>query len=668
MTYFTKLISLWGFLISFTLYCRGQAIVPINEKSYTDSLQSALQKTTSDSSKARTFYLLSEYWRSKDTTKSKTFLTKGLQLAGKNPLIKALYDFYYGQLYFNRDAARSADALLKATKSLAPFHTKESYIFQSVAWFNYGVMKKIEKGEDFFVDVALNKAIPLSEKAGDPEKTAHYYSQIGSSFLNNAQFDKAGLYMNKAIDLLKDKYPNSPTLLLAYLTASTNAVYSKKKKEARVMLDKAKVMLAPYPESVNYPYYYYSEALYYTSVNQFDKVMSLLDKGITMATKLNQVQILQMLIFRKYNIYLETKNYKPAKELLETLLKNGLLTQDPNNRKMIYGELTKVTVGMGLMGDAYKWQAAYSKLGDSIHENMTKDKIAALEVKFRTAENQKKITILETENQKAILAEKNSRLTKGLLGAASVLLLIIAAFSIFYYRSNKKLLTQKEINHQQQLKEIEQQQRLNVTQAILTGEEKERTRVARDLHDGLGSMLAGVKINLSSWANNRDTPKHDPELIQIMGQLDQSVSELRHIARNMMPETLLKFGLEVALKDLCESLITKNLSIDFQAFNIEKNLSLSVQTAIYRIAQEVMTNAIKHAEATSIVLQCSQNGNTFFIIAEDNGIGFDNNILKNKTGMGLGNIQNRVAYLKGKIDIDSVIHEGTTVNIELHVA
>ncbi len=265
------------------------------------------------------------------------------------------------------------------------------------------------------------------------------------------------------------------------------------------------------------------------------------------------------------------------------------------------------------------------------------------------------------------MSAKNNRLINWLLGSVSLFLLLVALLALLYYRNNKKLSVQKELNYQQRLKDIEQQHQLTITTAMLKGEEQERNRIARDLHDGLGGMLAGVKINLSGLAG-ATVQDMDPGLNKVIGQLDNSVNELRRIARNMMPETLLKFGLETALKDLCESVMAEQMHVDFQSFGIETDIPLEKQITIYRIVQEILSNAVRHAQATRIVLQCSQNGDTFFVTAEDNGKGFNTDAREQKQGMGLSNIRNRVDYLKGKLEIVSAINEGTTINIELNVA
>ncbi len=149
-----------------------------------------------------------------------------------------------------------------------------------------------------------------------------------------------------------------------------------------------------------------------------------------------------------------------------------------------------------------------------------------------------------------MLAAKNGRLYNLLSGLASAFLFIVALLAWLYYRNNKKLSGQKILNYQQQLRQVEQQRHMQLQQAVMQGEEQERERVARDLHDGLGGMLAGLKLNLSRLPSITEPIAHNQEIGKITTLLDNSVRELRHIARNMMPETLFRFGLMAAVRDL----------------------------------------------------------------------------------------------------------------------
>ncbi|MFD2287847.1 hypothetical protein GJU39_06725 [Pedobacter petrophilus] len=644
----------------------AQQQIPLNEKRHLDSLDKVLHTNNPDSAKASASFQLVEYWKFKDTVKSKIYLLQGKKLAAKYPYFSALSHFYEGQYYFNWNTVKAAVAFKKAEEALSAFHTPKAYGRRAAAWFNYALMNKNSKGYEFVTHIILEKALPLAEKAGDKVMFAHFYTQLATLLMNNYQFAKAALYNQKAIELLHNEDPHSTNLLFAYLSGVSIYCYDEKPEQGKPLLQKAKLLLMPYPESVNYPLYYYNEALYYTTIEAFDQALASADKGTVLAKKYNQKQLYQQFFFRKYEVYVRQKAYNKARVILLDIVKDGTLMATVNDRAAIYAELAKTSKNLNDYKEAYSWLTKYQTLTDSINKSQSTVKINELETKYRTAQNQQKIAALQAQNKQAALKAKNEHLYNWLLGIGCLSLLIMLGLAVLNAKNNKKLSAQKEINYRQQLRDLEQKQQLKVTQAMLDGEEHERERVARDLHDGLGGMLAGVKIGLSGWSNTNAGIAEDKDLHRIIGQLDSSVSELRRIARNLLPETLLKFGLEIALKDLCEFYMRDGLHIDFQPLNIEKNIPLSIQLNIYRIVQELMSNAVKHARAKNLMLQCSQNNYVFFITFEDDGHGFDTAVLENKKGMGLDNLKNRIMFLKGKFELKSVISEGTTINIELN--
>ncbi len=646
------------------LTARAQQQIPLNEKKHVDSLETILRSRDTDSAKAIASYMLVEYWKFKDTTKSKAYLLKGRQLSSSSAYLKALSHFYEGQYYFNWNTVKASAAFAKAQQALAAFHTPKAYGKLAAAWYNYAIMNR-GKGYEFITTITTQKALPYAEKAGDRSMVAFYYGQLATIMMNNYQFVKANDYNQKAITLLEKEDPGSTNLLFAYLNGVSINCYAERSAMAKVLLKKAQDLLVPFPSSLNYTLYYYNEALYFTTIGTYDQAIASANKGIILAKKYNQKQLLQQLLFRNYEAYVHRKAYNKAKSILLGIVKEGTMLTSANDEAMVYSELAKTSKLMGDHRDAYEWQSKYQRLTDSMHNKQLDVKINELETRYRSAENQKKISDLQFKNKQAELKAKNEKLFNWLLGSGCLTLLAILTAVLLSARNSRKLAAQKEINYRQQLLELEQKQQLRVAKAMLDGEENERERVARDLHDGLGGLLAGVKIGLSGLTNTKDELAQDKDLYRIIGQLDTSVTELRRIARNLLPETLLKFGLEVALKDLSEFYMRDGLHIDLQTFSIEKDIALNVQLNIYRIVQELLSNAIKHARAANILIQCSQNDSVFFITVEDDGVGFDTNVSQSRKGMGLENLRNRVSYLGGKFELRSVINEGTAINIEL---
>jgi len=222
---------------------------------------------------------------------------------------------------------------------------------------------------------------------------------------------------------------------------------------------------------------------------------------------------------------------------------------------------------------------------------------------------------------------------------------------IYYYRKRKIM--------------YESEKQIVAMTSMLESQETERSRMAKDLHDGLGSMLSGIKLNLSSLKGNMILKESDEQLFnKSMLQLNSAITEMRRVAHNMMPEALLKFGLNEAIRDYCDGINESNLvKIKFIFLGSDKPLDKSVEIVLYRIVQELSNNAIKHAEAKNIFIQLNRHAKGISLTVEDDGKGF-NSALSNK-GAGLKNVQSRVDFLKGMLEINSTPGEGSALNVEI---
>ena len=217
---------------------------------------------------------------------------------------------------------------------------------------------------------------------------------------------------------------------------------------------------------------------------------------------------------------------------------------------------------------------------------------------------------------------------------------------------------------QQQIAELEKEKLLLATQSILKGQEEERSRMAKDLHDGLGGLLSGVKLQLGAMKGNLIlSEEHARVFNNALGKLDESISEMRRVAHNMMPEALMKLGLQQALQDYCDGLSEgQSFKINTEFHGLEQRMTPSTEVVVYRIVQELLNNAVKHSGATVILAQVMRQENGLSITVEDNGRGFNKEEVIQ--GAGLKNIRSRVDYLQGQLDIQSVPGKGTSVHIE----
>jgi two-component system NarL family sensor kinase len=197
--------------------------------------------------------------------------------------------------------------------------------------------------------------------------------------------------------------------------------------------------------------------------------------------------------------------------------------------------------------------------------------------------------------------------------------------------------------------------------ALLEGQEKERTRIINELHDGVGQLLTAIRMRVD--ALDTDGQMRD----EIKAQINETIAEVRRISYNVMPQALVDFGLEAALKGLCENVRKySSLNIDFRYVKeVNHILNFEITVSVFRIAQEGLNNIVKHANATQVTLHVLDKEDELYFLLEDNGKGFNENKIANRSGLGLRNIRERARLLNGQAEINSTPDVGTV--IEVHI-
>jgi signal transduction histidine kinase len=306
---------------------------------------------------------------------------------------------------------------------------------------------------------------------------------------------------------------------------------------------------------------------------------------------------------------------------------------------------------------------------DSLFTIETSEKVAEAEAKYQNEKKQQAIQELEKDKQIQSLSIKQKSTLNYLLIASVAVLLLVGFLGFRNFRHRHRLARQNEEMQQQRIRELEKDKQLVAVDSLLRGQEEERSRLAKDLHDGLGGLLSGVKFSLSNMKDNLIiTPDNMHVFERSLDMIDTSIKELRRVAHNMMPEMLTKFGLDEALKEYCNSINTARLiAVKYQSHGMHERLDKPIEIIIYRIVQELLNNTLKHAGATEAFVQLTRGNNRLNVVLEDNGKGFDTALLEANKGAGWSNIRSRVEYLKGQLDIHSEPGKGTLVNIEFNV-
>lgn len=332
---------------------------------------------------------------------------------------------------------------------------------------------------------------------------------------------------------------------------------------------------------------------------------------------------------------------------------------DLENSFNAYEILSAIAAKEGNYKLAYEQEQQSLKLLDAkkVKEKMLS--VYALESELGIANKDKDLA-----KQQLLLTKTQNRFTLWVIAGGAGVAVLGGLFLVLYRNSRNKQRTQLKA-----LNGVRQEQEIKDLQSMIKGEEKERTRMAREIHDGIMVQFSTIKMKMKSVPESYKSMDCEDYLStdyyrQLVDQMEDATRDLRSTAHNLMPDMLLQGGLEDAVLYFCNS-IKRNtsLEIEFQKHGTLPALDKEFELSVYRIIQELLQNAIKHAEASRILVQLAMlSDNLLTVTIEDNGKGFDTT--KDIKGLGLVSIKNRLRVMNGFIDISSREGQGTSVHVE----
>ena len=278
--------------------------------------------------------------------------------------------------------------------------------------------------------------------------------------------------------------------------------------------------------------------------------------------------------------------------------------------------------------------------------------------------------LAEEKAERIIQQQKSSRNKNIAFGLGGTLFLgSIIAFLVYRNTKRKQRIAEQEKEIEvQKTEKLLKEQELNTIDAMIAGQEKERQRLASDLHDSVGATLSAAKMQFEHLKKHRGSLNNEDELYdrtQLL--LEEAYTEVRAMAHAKNSGVIAKNGLLPAVNKLAQNAsATGKIQIEVQDYGLDQRLEGSLEIAVFRIIQELVTNIIKHAEATEASISLTQHEDAINVVVEDNGKGFKAGKLSNNSGgMGLGSIEKRVEHMEGQMEVDSTPGKGTSVIIDI---
>lgn len=475
-------------------------------------------------------------------------------------------------------------------------------------------------GEDDLARDYLLRSIPFNKKNNNKKNVALAYTKLGIIEMKHENFDSSMAFYTKSYKInesLKD------IVGINNLHINMGNMYLKKKayKKALENFDYALTVFTfdSYPKGYITAVSSKGETLAKLGLNK--KALMLLDSSYRMAKVYGYYGLVVDILDKFHHYYLERQDYK----------------------------------------NALAYQSAYYETRDSVLNQKNKAYIARLRMTYEREKDQARILVLSNENLEKDLKIRKRTNQRNIYLFITAGIILIAVFVFLFLRAKSR---NDNYISMQRIRQLEKDKKLISAQFLIEGQEEERKRIAKELHDGIGVLLSTAKMQFTSI--DGVSPASRPKINNANKLLEMAASEVRKITHNMMPGLLSKYGFFEAVDDLIEQLnesgtIKATLTIDGD----DQRFSERKEFMLYRIVQEMINNTIKHAGASEVKLSIKINENTLFLNYSDNGKGFNVEKELGRKSIGLTSIKSRSEYLGGKINMISSPGNGTMFTLKI---
>lgn len=637
------------------------------QSTYLDSLLAIATRSKVDSNSVIALTHLQRYYFERglyDSTLKYAQLALPITETLNDTKRQARITYNLGMTYTNLVRYDSAKKYLDATQAYWPII--HDTVLQVSSYNALAILSNYQSDYPQAVKYLLESAaiIDQSKTKSIQQLMPQVYSTISSNLIAQKQYEKGIEYSIKALRL-KD-YPGEPRYrVILHLDVFDAYLQLNQMDLAKAHLDSAVLFNQPLNNRVITNLVSRNEGVYYNYVKDYPQALASYLKSYQLSETLKYASLKSQAANNISGIYLILLKYEEARKYALEANEIGRRLKQFEVVSNSYGALKQIAIADNDFKTAVKYAELNKIYADSATNAATQKETLFLESKYQNQRKENEIaglTIANTQHELSVVKRNRFLIGGGILSGAALLILGL----LFKTSRQRQLLAEREQTIQrEQIKFLERQQQVVSLQSMINGQETERTRIAKDLHDGLGGLFSTVKMYFSSLQHDMPELK-EKELFQKSYSLVDSASvEIRRIAHSMMPEVLMRLGLVNALKDLCDNISAgKLIKVSLEVHGIQNRFNANTEIMLYRIIQELLNNIMKHANATEVIIQFIKEAERLSVVVEDNGQGFNTQQFDESKSTGLETVKSRVSYLNGKLSIDSEKGIGTTIMMD----
>ena len=594
------------------------------------------------------FYsLISKAWNIKENTKQAFAITKkAKKLALKKPDSLWVAQAYYYEAIFNFYAGEYKKTLQKCDTSKMWYPNTNFYGKASI----HNLKGLVYTNTDNYID-AINEyqySLDFAKHTNNLHAISNPNHNIGILYQNLKQFTEAKKYFIKALEIRK-KIKDSAFIYQSYL--SVGGVYNllKVKDSARFYLNKIINKGNKHADLRTKAFAYNNIGLVYKQDNKHYKAIEEYKTAVDLHFKLENYLGLAETYKNLAESNQHIKKYKASNSFAKKAI---LYARKVNTREEMVDSYEIIAENYTFLNKKDSALYYYNKFiiqKDSLIDESKAKKLAELQIKYDFKE--KETQLLQSRTEKAETELQLSKTRGWIFVLIGGLLITIILFFAINQRNKRK--TQEKITKEKE----------KGYKAIIDAQEEERSKIARELHDGVVQQIGSIILKSRNLFNKKEF-KENKAAKKLIESLENSNQDLRNISHQMMPRALKELGIIPALKDLLEnSLSYSDIKFHLEHFNIESRLPEKIEVTIYRITQELINNIIKHSKANEVIVQLFRNNSNIILIVEDNGVGFSSK--ESKKGIGLLNISSRLNMVNGNVNFEPSPKSGTLVTVKI---